>query len=376
MKISPLTKKDLWYHRVLSDPSTETQALSGVPAETVVHMESVQILHHGPERNYRPYLHLHGQLTEVIPDVELPYGITSLPFKEGSAPTVDAFYEFDNDQLADLVEKDYFSSRFRVPDAMIGIPWDLPGRVDALVVAPAYTDQPPLVFVALRDQNSQELTEANSDYDLSEYFPDYTPGQREREASTEREMRVRSDEIKDIFADVELDEQRGSDAPERMHYQESEATVPKGIFDKLMEEVQSSQQERLVASVTSNEYDPRTAEGLYHGRVAPDFDAALSREVQDQVEAERDADEADYEDALDRAEAEAEKDEGYLDLLEEEEAEAEASDLGVTPVDLGETEKAEAHRRAAERKQRRRHAELANEEFNRDTPEDQSQPGL
>lgn len=375
MKIAPLTKKDSWYHRVLSDPSTETQALGGVPAEIVVHMESVEILHHGPERNYRPYLHLHGQLNEVVPDVELPYGITSLPFKEGNSPTVDAFYEFDNEQLADLVNKDYFSSRFRVPDAMIGIPWDLPGRFDALVVAPAFTDQPPLVFIGLRDQNSQELSEANSDYDLSEYFPDYTPGQREHESATEREMRVRSDEMKDLFADVTLEEQRYGEAPLHARHEQTDMTVPSGLFDRLMSEVQSTQQERLVASVQSNEYDPRSAEGLYHGRVAPGVDEALSREVQEEVEVDRETEEADYEESREDEQLRTEQDEDYLDLLEEEEVPTEQDEeIGIAPVHLGDTEQEQAHRKAAERQQARRRAELANEEA--DTQHDERQPGL
>jgi len=81
MKIAPLKISDPWYGRILNDDQVAIESLHGVPIESTVQMELVELLHSGPEDNYRPYLHMRGELTEATPAVELPYGVTELAMR-------------------------------------------------------------------------------------------------------------------------------------------------------------------------------------------------------------------------------------------------------------------------------------------------------
>lgn len=164
MKIAPLSTTDAWFHRLSRPGRADVQTLNEVPCDIAVHMEAVTILHHGIDQNHRPYLHLRGQISQIQPDVELPFGITELRYRAGAGPGVDAYYEFDTDQLTELVRKGYFGPRFRVPESMTGIEWELPAQANFLVVAPENVDEPPLVFAGVLDRNNTVLTEENSGY--------------------------------------------------------------------------------------------------------------------------------------------------------------------------------------------------------------------
>ncbi|MFE1170358.1 AAA family ATPase [Nocardiopsis sp. NPDC058789] len=281
MKIAPLKLTDPWLHRLARDGEADTETLSAVPCEISVRMETVSVLHHGIDQNHRPYLHLSGQIVQIQPDVALPYGITALPFRSGSEPTFDAFYEFDTEQLLELVRKGYFGSRFQVPESMTGLVWELPAEVDFLLVAPERMQQPPLAFVGVRNQNNTEFDEGNSGYTLAEYFPDYSVEDSVPVADDRRPaVSQRSDQIEDLFADEEFDAvHRGHGGPSArvpVSVGGAREEVPQGVFDRVLQGVET---ERRAAESTMRpgvDYAEDTPEGLLRSRIQPGVAAALS----------------------------------------------------------------------------------------------------
>ena len=272
MKIAPLKISDPWYGRILNDDQVAIESLHGVPIESTVQMELVELLHSGPEDNYRPYLHMRGELTEAIPAVELPYGVTELAMRRGAGVNVDAFYDFSPRQLGELVDKGYFTEEFQVPSEMSGIPWTLPGRADFLVVPPVYSDQPPVVFMSVYDQSELELDQSNSGYDLSAYFPDYTPvAQPTRVKLVDRPGMGDTD--LDVFSDVDFVDRVPEEDPasvRRARPADQRADVPTGVFSRLVSEITA--QRGPVDSVVV----PGSPVDVYHSRVSPAVDQVLS----------------------------------------------------------------------------------------------------
>lgn len=355
MKIAPLSVRDPWYGRMLNNRKVHADALKAVPVETVVEMELVELLHGGPESNYRPYLHLRGELTSVVPSVELPYGVTELPLPRGGE-TIDAFYDFNASQLVDLVAKGYFTEAFEVPDAMTGIPWTLPGAADFLVVAPELETDAPVVFMNVHHQHSLELDEANSGYELADYFPDYTATAAELEQGAESEELQRSESTLDMFSDVqfvehvpaiELDENQQAEEQGRRE-------VPDGVFSRLVAEIESKRttEEPAIEAPTDT---PEAVSGwdFYMSRVAPGVDRVLAGEHLDAEDVEVTAETIVEEVTVDSSGMEAQADEvgidsdGFLTFSDE-------VDEELTPLS-----ERDDHQQAAARRAARLRAELA-----------------
>lgn len=325
MDVAPLTMNDPWAHRAQNDPKVNAQMLRGVPSEIAVDMSSIEIYHHGPELNYRPYLHLAGGIDEVTPGVMLPFGVKRLPFKEGSSPAFDAFYEFTDAQLADLVEKGYFTEDFKVPEELEQAVWDLPAKADFLVVAPEHSTDVPLIFVGVHDSREMTMTEASSEYDLHNFFPNYIADKelgaeeviQRREAE---EAKTRSDEIKDLFADVEFEEPVDRSRTSRddiFEMDEAEAPgtpgvqpqVPQDVFGKLIgeararqvalfgeaPEAQTAEEQAETVAEEVPEFTQDDAEEsvrvprrpsvseLYRSKIAPSIAASLEADVEDSL---------------------------------------------------------------------------------------------
>lgn len=372
MKIAPLKVSDPWYGRILNDGRVQAESLRSVPIESTVEMELVELLHGGPEENYRPYLHLRGELTEAVPEVELPYGVSELVLRRGAGLNVDAFYDFSQRQLRELVNKGYFTDQFQVPGEMTGIPWAIPGSADFLVVAPEYSDQPPVVFMNVHEQNEMELDEENSGYDLSEYFPDYVQQSQDLvEAAKGADAPEYGGSGRDIFSDVVFDEHRPIQerTPEGAGTgQDSREPVPSGIFERLMSEIDAR---RVVEPEFIEEQEPEpeaivpgSAADLYLSRVSPGVDQVLSRghlAVEESMEAERfdepqdedseNADERDREPSREESSVAAKV---FLDLSE---PEPELTPPGVRTQGDGKDDP-EAHRKAAVRRTARIRSEL------------------
>jgi hypothetical protein len=209
MRTAGLTMNNTWAHRVLREPDAPVQKFEGAEADLQVYVEGAEILHRGPDQNYRPYLHLTGELLSVKLLEPLPYDIDEVSYTLGKSDRVDMFYEFDEEQLVALTSSGYFRKGFTVPSDLTGIDWDVPGRVDALMLLPdaQNEDSSPVVFVKVHELGSLEITQDTSGYDLAEIFA-------QRSATLEKETPEeilesekapeRTEAIESLFTDEEL----------------------------------------------------------------------------------------------------------------------------------------------------------------------------
>ncbi len=368
MKIAPLTESDPLVDRALRSGEVYAVGMKAVPVESSVEIELVELLHEGPELNYRPYLHLRGELTNVEPSVELPYGITELALRRGNGIQVDAFYEFAPHQLSELVAKGYFTEAFRVPDGLTGIPWQLPAEADFVVIGPDVDTEPPIVLMQVNGSASLQLDQATSGYDLSSYFPDYT-AEQQAERVQEGQYTTR-ERVTDMFADVELDERIAEDRPRSRREAESQA-LPDSAFDRLVAEVSvtdAPEAEAEEAQVLQPEKG--SAEDIYARSIAPSLAEALDgAEAAPEAEASVADPEREQEEQAPEVATEAPSAEELL--LEDED-----EDLSPRPM-ASERSGADSHRRAA--RDRRQRAERLREDLLADaeaeTPADDVQLG-
>ncbi|MFD2024175.1 hypothetical protein [Promicromonospora aerolata] len=209
MRTAGLPMDDVWAHRVLHERGVKTYRMEGVPAEIGVLVGSLDLKHRSKEENYRPYLHLTGELRSITPTEPLPYAISQVTYSPGHGEKVDAFYEFDDQQLVALAAKGYFTDGFVVPEQVTGIEWELPAAVDVLVLAPSgmpTEGDAPVVFTRVHDIGGLEIDRESSGYDLAQYFAEH-PADGARRTQTvvdERALLARSDAINSLFTQDEL----------------------------------------------------------------------------------------------------------------------------------------------------------------------------
>lgn len=279
MKIEGLPMTDVWAHRVLRERGVETIEVGQQPADIDVLVESADLDHHGPEQNFRPYLHVTGELRAVRPAMSLPYGIQEVAFPASTGERVDGYYEFDEQQLEVLTQKGYFNPGFAVPGSMLGIVWELPAQANALVLPPSgeHDDarlDPPVVFLNVANLGDLSLDLDSTGYDLAEYFADHS-AQAASEAVVEventRQHPQRTNDLYDL-ARVTAQVQHGD------HETQGAETVPsaqqdQGLEAKLLalgEDLQRREEQRR----RELEAEEGTPENLYRDRVA----AALVRD--------------------------------------------------------------------------------------------------
>lgn len=205
--VTAMRRSNPWATRALSMRGIETQEVEG-DGDIKVMVDTLYFTNHGPKSNYRPALHIRGRLVGLAPydTPEIAYGVTEVTFDdqtEGEVPTVDAFYEFTDEQLVVLVGKGYFNEGFEPPSDLIDQVWTLPARYQALVIAPEHDSDAPLVFVDVIDRDGLLIDSEMSGLFLSDYFPDYLSYLRERrEAGSEYTVdpsMERTSEIDDVF---------------------------------------------------------------------------------------------------------------------------------------------------------------------------------
>lgn len=298
MKVAALKNTDRWFGRVqqaINAREMDAVMLRGLPAEAVVDVDSVTIMNDGPERGHRPWLQISGTLSSLRMEVELPYGITELAFDDQDVSTpMDYRFDFSDEELAEAVlSKGLFHGTFAAPERMAGIQWELPANLDALVIGPDDMDSPPLVFVEIHDQNSQQVDAESSGYvGLLDYFPEHVPGTEPMPVAATRQVsrqspgmvRVRTGEIADLFAGEEL-HLGGDDVAEEFEAtgsgeQESagRATVSsaKTVFERMVAEATRRREEaEAKARAEMDELDPTNPEKVYAERVAGDLEEAL-----------------------------------------------------------------------------------------------------
>ncbi|MCM2392699.1 hypothetical protein [Streptomyces albipurpureus] len=281
MRTAGLTMNDAWAHRVLRERGVETYRLEGVTAELGVMVESIELRHRSKEENYRPYLHMTGELRSVTPAKALPLGISQVTYSLGQGEKVDAFYEFDDQQLAVLVSKGYFTSGFAVPEQVTGIEWELPATADMLVLAPsgAQTEgDAPVVFTQVHRIGGLEIDLESSGYDLAGYFADHPRNgvPRTETVVDARGLKERSDAINTLFTedelglDTDVEQIVGTPVPEV-------APVDAGMSARLqqIEAEIAAEREQYQTERASTE---GTTENLYRKRVAAPLRSAEAQQ--------------------------------------------------------------------------------------------------
>lgn len=118
----------------------------------------------------RPYLHFVGECKEIAGS--LPFGINKINFPVKEGIPVDFFYEFTNEQIADLANKGLFEKDFKTPTILrnnqTGI--EVPIYCNFRVVHPLDEQDYPVVFAEIIGQHEIVMDERTSGYTMSNYF--------------------------------------------------------------------------------------------------------------------------------------------------------------------------------------------------------------
>lgn len=268
MKIAGLNMTDVWAHRVLRERGVETTQHDDVEAEINVLVESIDLGYHSAEQNYRPYLHVTGELRSIKPADAAPYGVREVVFPPDGGDTIDAYYEFTDAQLGELARKGYFTKEFSTPIEATGIEWELPAKVDLIALAPEGPDDIPVVFAKVRDAGSLVISEATSGYELTEYFSDFSQdAERTAEQAQEQTLRQRSDEINSLFSEEEFAATFENTEPAPEARQENVETV-RDDFEARVQDVEAQLEEESERARAERAQTEGTPENLYYERVA------------------------------------------------------------------------------------------------------------
>ena len=207
--VTGMKRSNRWARHALSMRGVESREVKG-EADIKVLVDTLYFTNHGVRSNYRPVLHVRGRLVGLVPygSPEIAYGVTEVDFDQmdGGATTVDAFYEFTDEQLVSLVEKGFFNEGFEPPSDLLNQVWMLPAHYEGVVIAPRNENEAPLAFLDVVDRDGLVGDAVTSGLDLSDYFPDYLAQIRARDHENEKSVDhalERTDHVNDIFAGME-----------------------------------------------------------------------------------------------------------------------------------------------------------------------------
>lgn len=207
--VTGMKRSNRWARHALSMRGVESREVKG-EADIKVLVDTLYFTNHGARSNYRPVLHVRGRLVGLVPygSPEIAYGVTEVDFDQmdGGATTVDAFYEFTDEQLVSLVEKGFFNEGFEPPRDLLNQVWMLPAHYEGVVIALRNENEAPLAFLDVVDRDGLVVDAVTSGLDLSDYFPDYLAQIRARDYESEKAFDhalERTDHVNDIFAGME-----------------------------------------------------------------------------------------------------------------------------------------------------------------------------
>lgn len=271
-----MKRSNRWARHALSMRGVESREVKG-EADIKVLVDTLYFTNHGARSNYRPVLHVRGRLVGLVPygSPEIAYGVTEVDFDQmdGGATTVDAFYEFTDEQLVSLVEKGFFNEGFEPPSDLLNQVWMLPAHYEGVVIAPRNENEAPLAFLDVIDRDGLVVDAVTSGLDLSDYFPDYLAQIRARENETEKVVDhalERTDHVNDIFAGMESQfDDEGTDGRTNEAEGASIAQALSGeptvlpvmdspLFDALMRNAQAAQRADETEAVADPEIEAET----------------------------------------------------------------------------------------------------------------------
>lgn len=257
--VTGMKRSNRWARHALSMRGVESREVKG-EADIKVFVDTLYFTNHGARSNYRPVLHVRGRLVGLTPygSPEIAYGVTEVNFDQvdGGATTVDAFYEFTDEQLVSLVEKGFFNEGFEPPSDLLNQVWMLPAHYEGVVIAPRNEQEAPLAFIDVIDRDGLVVDAVTSGLDLADYFPDYLnelrSRDRENDKSAERPLE-RTNQVDDIFAGMEsqyddegtdgrINEAEGTSIAQALSGEPTVLPVMDSpLFDALMRNAQAAQ---------------------------------------------------------------------------------------------------------------------------------------
>lgn len=171
MKISGRTTDDSTFGLLpQSGLSYETHS---VDVDARVSIDTYTLVHSQPANNYRPSLHLKGEILAIKPSDQeqgtFPHNIEEISYLQGLAPRFEALYEFTDEQLTELVSRGYFNQGFDIGAESIRSMQGLELPIDKLtihIVAPDAQENIPLVFADITRLNTLTLDVDNTGYDF------------------------------------------------------------------------------------------------------------------------------------------------------------------------------------------------------------------
>lgn len=258
-------------HILRSDADVEV--FSELECEMIAHIESAHLMHHGPETNYRPYLHLRGEMRSLLSKQRLPNNITEMTWGTGLGPLVDVFYEFDNDQMGSLVAKGYYDGNLEVPQDFSDAMFEFDTTAQAIIVSAEQEGDAPLVFVDVPNRDKFVTNWEDSGYNLEEDFREFVP-ETQLDAGLDQEAQ---NELEDELSAINERTPDREDAAEHvMSQSQFDTELESASYEAQAERPQPapeplSEHETILASVES-EMDSHFAEQDKSENDEPGFD--------------------------------------------------------------------------------------------------------
>lgn len=276
MKLPMQNLNSIFASNIQHMDDNEIDDLKNVPMSAVINTETAFLAFRSPwDRDYpnRPYLHILGSLQQL--NGTLPYDITGI-YTQHNTTRVDAFYEFTNDQLSDLVKKGLYERGFEVPEQIKESQLEVDVNCNFKIIKPdkARNVDFPIVFAQVNNLRNLQLTQENSGYDLAEYFEkaktlDHSYHEAnnyqitanlpeiDKSKQTEPAPKLPKDDMLD-FTDHSLDLDDGitADAPELNEQPESLATDASDLVAGEHDESMSTDHDIKENKMTSQDPNP------------------------------------------------------------------------------------------------------------------------
>lgn len=214
----------------------------------------------------KPYLHTVMSVDGFVPEVELPYGVQAIQSTEKHGLLCHGYYNFNREQLTELVKKGLFTPQFKQPLGLIESEWDIPLKADFAIVKPNLDNSQydyPIVYMDVTELGGVELSLENTEVDLTEYF-EHVP-EFEDETYEQNLTQAREHDVEHEIGAPERGRVRELAEGENLfsiNYDELEST---GVEDEYENEPLSTNPYETVSSHTPSEpvvEEPETVEGV------------------------------------------------------------------------------------------------------------------
>ena len=208
MKTPGQTTNSPYFGAIHAIPDDSYFNAKGVPCEGDIYASSVFLganSWYDKENPGRPYMCIIGECRSI--KGRLPYEVTELTFEEGKGIDVDIYYEFSDDELANMVKKGLFKPGFKCPEEMYSNVLEMPITCNFTVVAPQTDANVPILFADIADKQHIVTNSKDCGYTFGDYFKeavapeaeddfiDFTDVEVEHDLLAQPEDEIKDDEI-------------------------------------------------------------------------------------------------------------------------------------------------------------------------------------